>query len=39
MSEEKTETNDEVSLAGNPLFRQLSPEALSKISANEPSLI
>ena len=32
MSEEKTETNDELSLAGNPLFRQLSSEALSKIS-------
>ena len=32
MSEEKTETNNEPSLAVNPLFRQLSPEALSKIS-------
>jgi len=32
MSEEETETNDELSLAENPLFRQLSPEALSKIS-------
>jgi CRP-like cAMP-binding protein len=32
MSEEKTETDDELSLAGSPLFRQLSTEALSKIS-------